>query len=218
MRFCLLWLQHRWRALGAGAAIILALVGLVFVVSGSPALSVRLLGDTGAPRPASPKPGGAALPRSGGDQVASAPLAGSALDAPAPATDGPQTVAEAQAAWSADLIQLRQQAMLAQINCARQAQRLPALALDARLTQTAGTAWLRLARDPSFSLMQLPGSFRLRSVLPLSTDTPAAPTACAMSDFDTASIALTGGATAAGIAVFPPQAAWDLPSAVVLVQ
>jgi hypothetical protein len=221
MRFWLLWFHHRWRALGAAALAILA-VGLgALLLAGGPALSLRLLGDAGAPRAGTNTTAGTVLPRSGDPNAspeASSDANASVLDAPAPAAAGPQTVAEAQAAWSADLIQQRQQTVLAQLNCARQAQRLPALALDARLTQTASAAWLRMVREPSFSLMQLPGSYRLRSVLPITSDTPSAPTTCAISDFDPASVALTGGATAAGIAVFPPQADWDLPSAVVLVQ
>ncbi len=146
---------------------------------------------------------------------------------------GPQTVAEAQAAWSADEITSRQQALLAAFNCARQQQKLPVMTLNAQLSETAGAAWLRLAHDPSFSLMNLPGPYQLRSVLPLAVGeqgavgapAQAVPMAsgsnaavCSVAGLDMSIVPAASVATQIGIAVFPPQASWDMASAVILVQ
>ena len=129
------------------------------------------------------------------------------------------------------MLQQRQARLLAAINCALQTRKLPALTLDAQLSETAGAAWLRLAQEPSFSLMQLPGTYMLRSVLPLSSNAlrdgesteqdrsvDTAATGCAADGFDATALPLTGQPRRIGIAVFPPQAAWDLASAVILVQ
>src|SRR6266545_4398747 len=224
MRLWLLYLRNRWQGVGAIVLAALALLLIALVLWGSPAFGVRLLGNADAPRVAAAHgPSGTVLPRSGNPQ--SEPnlvdLDGSILDTPAPAQAGPQTVAAAQAAWSADEIAGRQQALLAAINCARQQQKLPVMTLDAQLSETAGAAWLRLAHDPSFSLMNLPGQYQLRSVLPLAVGeqglvgapAQAAPTAsgsgaaaCTVAGFDASIIPATSGATQIGIAVFPPQA------------
>jgi hypothetical protein len=79
--------------------------------------------------------------------------------------------------------------------------------------------------------MQLPGAYPVRSVLPLNANAPhvvsstqqdassgAVATPCAADGFDASTLPLTGHATHIGIAVFPPQAAWDMASAVILVQ
>jgi hypothetical protein len=221
MRIWLIYLQNRWRGIGAGAIALLALVALALLGWGGPALGIRLLGNADAPRVVSNNTSGTVLPRSGDPSAPQQPLLdtnASVLDTAAPIDTGPQTLAEAQASWSADLLRLHQQAVLTQLNCARQAQRLPTLALDARLSQIAGSAWLRLAHDPTYSLMQLPGSYQLRSVLPLRADTPVASTSCVAGEFDPVAVLLSGDATTVGIAVFPPQASWDMASAVVLVQ
>jgi hypothetical protein len=221
MGIWLIYLQNRWRGIAAGGVAILALVALALLGWGGPALGMRLLGNADAPRVVSNTVSGTVLPRSGDPNAPQQPLPdanASVLDTAAPINSGPQTVAEAQASWSADLLRLHQQAVLTQLNCARQAQRLPILALDAQLSQTAGSAWLRLAHDPTYSLMQLPGSYELRSVLPLRADNPVATTSCVAGEFDPEVVLLSGGATTVGIAVFPPQASWDMASAVVLAQ
>src|SRR5262249_39799925 len=130
---------------------------------------MRLLGNADAPRVVSNNTSGTVLPRSGTGQSEANLVAPntSILDTPAPVDAGPQTVAAAQAAWSADEITSRQQMLLAAFNCARQQQKLPVMTLDPQLSQTAGAAWLRLVQDPSFSLMNLPDQYQWRSVLPL---------------------------------------------------
>jgi hypothetical protein len=220
MRLWFFWLRQRWRGAAAGLAALLVLALVVLLSLRGSEAGLTFLGRADAPRNATSAASGATLPRSGGNQAVSTlpDITTSLLDAPVAAGAGAQTVAEAQAAWSADILRLRQQAVLAEINCARQSQRLPVLTLDAQLTQTAGNAWLRLAHEPSFSLMQLAGQYRLRSVLPLTAEAPVSATSCAAGDFDAVAVSLTGGATSVGIAVFPPQASWDLPSAVVLIR
>jgi hypothetical protein len=54
-------------------------------------------------------------------------------------------------------------------------------------------------------------------VLPLDKLEQAA-ASCAELQLDTTALASLGSATRIGIAVFPPQAAWDQPSAVILAQ
>ncbi len=234
MRIWLFYLRNRWRGIAAGGIVILALVTLALVGGDGPALGLHLLGDADAPRAVPNGASGAVLPRSGNSNaspVALADASASVLDTPAPASAGPQTVAAAQAVWSSTMLQQRQARLLAAINCALQTRKLPALTLDAQLSETAGAAWLRLAQEPSFSLMQLPGTYMLRSVLPLSSNAlrdgesteqdrsvDAAATGCAADGFDATALPLTGQPRRIGIAVFPPQAAWDLASAVILVQ
>jgi hypothetical protein len=235
MRLWLVWFRNRWQ--GVGAAVLAALALLIaLVLWGGPAFGVRLLGNADAPRAAvALGPSGTVLPRSGDPNVDPPVLAdanASILDTPAPADAGPQTVAEAQAAWSADAIAARQQALLASFNCARQQQKLPAMTLDAQLSQTAGAAWLRLAHDPSFSLMNLPDQYQWRSIMPLPSGTQATVGApgqsvstasssaavCSPAEFDMSIVPATSIATRIGIAVFPPQVSWDMASAVILVQ
>jgi hypothetical protein len=234
MRIWLIYLQNRWRGVGAGAIAILALVALALLGWGGPALGVHLLGNADAPRAAANAASSTMLPRSGDPHANPAVLADtstSVLDTPAPVDAGPQTVAAAQAAWRADMLQQREARLLTAINCVRQARQLSAMTLDAQLSQTAGAAWLRLMHEPSFSLMQLPGTYTLRSVLPLDAHAPdvagavekdrsvggAAPV-CAADGFDATMLPLADSATQIGIAVFPPQASWDMASAVILVQ
>lgn len=220
MLFWSFWLRSRWRGAAAAALVALSLVGLVWTLWSSPVSRIQLLGDAQAPRAALVGPSGVVLPRSAG--VASQPGAlsdprASLLDLPAPADASPQSVAEAQAAWSASEREQHQRAVLESINCARRGQHQPALTLDPELSQAASEAWLRLARERDFSLAQLDGRYVLRGVLPLDTLDQAA-ASCAELQLDTAALAGLGSATRIGIAVFPPQAAWDLASAVILAQ
>jgi len=234
MRIWLLWFQSRWRGLGAAAITVLALLLIALTVWGGPALSISLLGNADAPRVAAQGPSGTILPRSSDVDANPGALSDptmSILDTPVRADAGPQTIAAAQAAWSADEIARHQNALLSAINCARQEQHLKAVTLDPKLSEVAGAAWLRLVHEPSFSLMQLPGQYEMRSVLPFSVGASgatgaqgqAAPSdanvpACGIDGFDTTILPPASGATKIGIAVFPPQASWDLPSAVVLMQ
>jgi len=224
MRIWLLWLRHRWRGLGAILIAALALVFLALSSVGGSSLSVRLLGNADAPRAVAANGSSATiLPRSSNPDANPSTLIDaniSILDTPARTAAGPQTVAAAQAAWSADEITRHQNALLSAINCARRAQRLKAVTLDPRLSDLAGTAWLRLVHEPSFSLMQLPGRYAMRSVLPFSAGAPAAAVApaCSAEGFDTTVLPAANSATQIGIAVFPPQASWDMPSAVILMQ
>jgi hypothetical protein len=146
---------------------------------------------------------------------------------------GPQTVAEAQAAWSADEIAQHQREVLAAVNCARQQHGQSALMLDPTLSQVAGDARLKLARDPSWTLLQLPGTYALRGVLALDLTSPAQAAAqvqpslagqaaleasCIVGGFDAATLAPSTSAHTIGIAIFPPQVSWDMASAVILVK
>jgi hypothetical protein len=223
----LLWFKNRWR--GAGAAVVAALiVGVIALVALSRSgTGISFLGDAGAARPAvASGPSGAMLPRSG------IPLV-SALDQPLPSSAGPQTVAEAQARWSAAEIAQHQEAMVAAVNCARLQQGQPVLTLDSALSATAGDAWLHLIHTPSWSLMQLPGTYALRGVVALDDTSPDQAAAqaqhtatgqanavsrCTVGGFDATSLTLSADVHTIGIAVFPPQAAWDSASAIVLVQ
>jgi hypothetical protein len=220
------WLKQRWRGVSAvGIAALVALLALMLALSHS-GTGISFLGDFNAPRPAAAGgPSGAILPRSGVPVV-------SMLDTDLPVSAGPQTVAAAQAAWSADEIAARQHEVLTAINCARAQQGHGALQLDATLSETAGDAWLTLVHQPSWSLMQLPGTYALRGVLSLDFTSPEhvveeaqqsataqnATSGCVVGGFDTASLAAAADAHRIGIAVFPPQAAWDSASAIVLVQ
>ena len=220
------WLKQRWRGISAvSVAALVALLSLMLALSHS-GTGISFLGDFNAPRPApAGGPSGAILPRSGVPVV-------SMLDTDLPTTAGPQTVAAAQAAWSADEIAQHQQEVLSAINCARAQQGQRALTLDETLSHTAGDAWLTLVHQPSWSLMQLPGTYALRGVLSLDFASPdqiaiqaqqssgrSQPAiGCVVGGFDAASLAPGADAHRIGIAVFPPQAAWDSASAIVLVQ
>jgi hypothetical protein len=219
------WLKQRWRGISAvGIAALAVLLALALVLSNS-GRSIRFLGDFNAPRLPSGRTSGAVLPRSGVPVM-------SLLDTNLPTAAGPQTVADAQAAWSADEIRGRQNEVLTAINCARAQQGQGALTLDKTLSNTAGQAWLTLVHQPSWSLMQLPGRYALRGVLSLDVASPdqiaiqarqsperlQVAMGCVVGGFDAASLAPGASAHRIGIAVFPPQAAWDSASAVVLVQ
>jgi hypothetical protein len=220
------WLKQRWRGISAvSIAALVALMSLMLALSHS-GTGISFLGDFNAPRPAAAGgPSGAILPRSGVPVV-------SMLDTDLPTTAGPQTIADAQAAWSADEIIQRQQEVLTAINCARAQHGQRALTLDETLSHTAGDAWLTLIHQPSWSLMQLPGRYALRGVLSLDFASPDqivaqadqsaaaqhATSGCVVAGFDTASLSPSGDAHSIGIAVFPPQAAWDSASAIVLVK
>ncbi len=220
MRIWLLWFYHRWQGLGAATIAVLALLLVALLLWRGPAHSVRLLGNADAARVATQGPSGMTLPRSSDSDAGPGMLANpsfSILDTPVRSDDGPQSVAEAQAAWSAAELEQHQRSVLEALNCARREQHLPTLTLDPQLSQAAGEAWLRLARERDFSLAQLDGRYALRSVLPLDTLDRAA-ASCAELHLDAAALADLGPATRIGIAVFPPQAAWDLASAVILAQ
>jgi hypothetical protein len=150
-----------------------------------------------------------------------------------PPSAGPQTVAAAQASWSAAEIAQHQDAVLVAVNCARQQRGQGAVSLDSTLSTTAGDAWLKLVHDPTWSLMQLPGSYSLRGVVSLDVVSPeqvaaqsqeapasqqAAVPSCTVGGIDGMTLAAGADAQTIGIAVFPPQASWDAASAVVLVK
>jgi hypothetical protein len=235
MRIWFLWFKHRWQAISAFGIALLALLLVVLMMSGTSTFGMTLLGNASAPRAgASDGPSGTVLPRSSNPNQSTSALPGlnaSALDQGVATDAGPHTVAEAQAAWSATEIEQHQTEVLTALNCARQQQHQPALTLDPHLSATAGDAWLTLSHDRSFSLMSLPGQYALRSVMPLAFGTPTTGAStdqsvplgqpvsdCTVGALDMTTIVPTTGATRIGIAVFPPQAAWDMASAVVLVQ
>ena len=231
-----LWLKHRWRQVGAAAIALLAVGLVLLLVLGGPGMGFNFLGNAGAPRPAAASgPSGVVLPRSGDPKGSgsSAPAVAphtSLLDQTLPMSVGPQTVADAQSAWSADEIRRHEDEVLAAVNCARRQQGQGALTLNPALSQVAGDAWLKLVHDHSWSLMQLPGRYTARSVMSLDfgTHNPAAQAgtqqqlagdgACAVGGSDVATLPASSSATSIGIAVFPPQASWDSASAVVLIQ
>jgi len=231
----LLWLRRRWRVALASLAIILAAALVAALTLGESAFSVTFLGDANAPRAAlAGEPSGTMLPRSGDATQAYSTLPDiniGLLDAPIATDAGPQTVAQAQVAWSAAEIQRHETELLAALNCGQRYQQLPALTLDPQRSQTASDAWLKLTRDQSFSLMSLPGQYAMRSVLPLDLGAPNPATAsdlasqndttapaCAIGGFDAATLPAASGARQVGIAIFPPQASWDMASAVILVK
>jgi hypothetical protein len=122
----LLWLKHRWRD---GSALLIAVLAIVLVVLfalGRSIPGISHLGDASAARPSAGAPSGAVLPRSGVPVV-------SLLDTDLPSSRGPQTIAEAQAAWSTAEIAVRQQQLFTAINCTRQQQGQTALTLDPAL-------------------------------------------------------------------------------------
>lgn len=227
------WLRRHWRGVGALLAVALGALLVVLIGAGDARGRLRFLGDASAPRAAAHDAPGLLLPRSGDPSAAQGDLADprtSLLDAPA-ASVGPLDLATARARWSAAELARRQAELLAAINCAREQRGAPAVRLDPALSETAADAWLRLAHDRAWSLMDLPGSYELRGVVVLDGGVPGAAAEasevagpgsdappCAVGAFDPAALPLTSAGHVIGIAVFPPQAAWDLPSAVVLVQ
>ena len=236
MQIWFLWFKHRWRSIGACCIASLAVLLVVLMVTSNATLGITLLGNASAPRAAAANaPSGTVLPRSGDPNQSASTLpdqSASLLDERIAADAGPHTVAEAQAAWSATEIERHQTELLAAFNCVRGQQKLPAITLDAQLSATAGAAWLRLAHDPSFSLMNLPDQYQWRSIMPLLSGTQATAGApgqgvstassstavCSTATFDVSIVPAASVATRIGIAVFPPQASWDMASAVILVQ
>ncbi len=222
----LLWLKYRWQVGCAMGGAVLVVFLLVLMLLRPSDAGISFLGDAGAARPAAAGgPSGMILPRS------CVPLV-SVVDKALPAGTGLRTVTAAQAAWSAAVITQYKNDLLVAVNCARQRQGYAALTLDPALSQAAGDAWLQLIHHPSWSLMQLPGTYTLRGVLSLdfatvapggaqmqraSVDQPAAAT-CTVGGFDTITLSSGMDARAIGIAIFPPQATWDSASAVVLVK
>jgi hypothetical protein len=221
-----LWLKNRWRGAGAvGVAVLTIIVVALFALNRS-GTGISFLGDASAARPAANGSSGAMLPRSG------VPLV-SVLDKALPSHTGPQNIAAAQASWSATEIAQHQDALLVAVNCARQQQGQARLTLDSTLSATAGDAWLKLVHEPTWSLMQLPGTYSLRGVVSLdfaspeqvaaqlqeapAGQRPAAPS-CSAGGVDGATLAAGADAHSIGIAVFPPRASWDAASAVVLVK
>ena len=220
MLFWSFWLRSRWRGAVAAAAVALSLAALAWALWASPILAIRPLGDAHAPRAGLTGASGQVLPRSADASAQPGTLTdprASLLDAPIASDAGPLSIADAQASWSTAEREQHQRAVLDSINCTRQGQHLPALTLDPELSQAAEAAWLRLARERDFSLAQLDGPYTLRGVLPLDTLDQAAGS-CADLQLDATALAALGSATRIGIAVFPPQAAWDLASAVILAQ
>lgn len=194
------WLRNRWRGIGMGG-ILLLVIGIMGVLVAQGAGEVWPW--MGARAAASPFAGVQAVGPDGapGDQPASG-----------------QGVERAR----------QQQAILAAYNCIRTQHGLPGVILDRALSVTAGAAWARLADDPAFSLMALPGTYLTRSVVPLDGGAPGDQTSepkdsleahgCVVGGFDPNVLPLAPQARLVGIAVFPPQARWDGASAVVLVK
>jgi hypothetical protein len=235
MQIWFLWFKHRWQAISAFGIALLALLLVVLMITGTSTFGMTLLGNASAPRvAAADSPSGTVLPRSSDPNQSTGALPdlnASVLDQAIAADAGLHTVAEAQAAWSTTEMEQHQTELLAAVNCARQQHQQTALTLDSHLSATAGDAWLTLSRDRSFSLMRLPGQYALRSVMTLDFSSPAASTSadqtpssgqqasdCTVGRFDMTALASTTDATRIGIAVFPPQASWDMASAVVLIQ
>lgn len=222
MRMWWLWIQSRWRGAAALALAVLVMLGAALLVMPNMGADVQLLGNAAAPRPAGARNGqaGARLPRSGAVDDAPGTLPGSTasvLDtAVAPDAD-PQTVAAAQAAWSADERARRQDMLVTAINCDRQAQGRPPLRVNATLSATAADAWLTLVHHHDWSLRNLPGRYALRSVVALDDGT-SQPANCEVRGLDADTLRTAADATTIGVAVFPPQASWDSPSAVVLIR
>jgi len=221
-----LWVRNRRGGVIAALAALVAVLAVAIVMRGSSIAGVTFLGDAAAP-PAAARD----RVRPAGDHSFTGAV--SLLDTRIPATAGPQTVAAAQVAWSAAELAERQGEVLAAYNCARQQQRLTPLTLDPALSAAAGTAWLKLVHDPTFTLMALPGPYAARGVLALDfsapgqvaaqarpplTRPPGAVRGCTAGGFDAATMPTPPASGAIGIAVFPPLAAWDSASAVVLVK
>jgi hypothetical protein len=236
MQIWFLWFKHRWQAISALGIALMALLLVVLMISGTSTFGMTLLGNASAPRAgAADGPSGTVLPRSSDPNQSTSALPNlnaSLLDQSVAADSSPHTIAEAQAAWSATEIERHQTELLAAFNCVRGQQKLPVMTLDAQLSATAGAAWLRLAHDPSFSLMNLPDQYQWRSIMPLPSgmqatagapgqgvSTASSSTAvCSAATFDVSIVPAASVATRIGIAVFPPQASWDMASAVILVQ
>lgn len=228
-----LWLRNRRRTVGAVAMALLALVMIALLVLDRSAYGVTALGNAAAPRPIATANGSELLPRSSDPQTQPGMLpdgTASILDTPALASAEPQDLAAAQAAWSAAAIVQHQQALLDAITCVRQQRGQPPLTFDPALAQVAGTAWLKLMHDRRFSLMQLPGTYASRSVVALdvdridNTDSAMLPSQeehgrspCQLDGLEVALPTFGTRATRVGFVVFPPQATWDSPSAVILV-
>jgi hypothetical protein len=235
MQIWFLWFKHRWQAISAFGIALLALLLVVLMITGTSTFGMTLLGNASAPRvAAADSPSGTVLPRSSDPNQSTSTLPdlnASVFDQAIATNAGPHTIAEAQSAWSVTELQQHQTEILAAMNCARQQHRQTALTLDPHLSATAGDAWLTLSRDRSFSLMSLPGQYALRSVMPLSFGTPTASpgsdqgaasdqlaSQCSIGALDFTALAPSSDATRIGIAVFPPQASWDMASAVLLIQ
>jgi hypothetical protein len=223
-----LWLWNRRRGLFAVAVALLAVGAVILIMRGAAIAGVSFLGNTSAPRAEAQENNDVSLPRA--VDGANTP---SLLDKQLPANAGPQSVEAAQAAWDAEAIARLRDEMLAGFNCTRAQAGLPPLKLDATLSRTAGSAWLKLVHDPKFTLMAVEGSYTARGVLALDITSPdqvatqaqrsqarqdTTSSACAVGGFDPATMTAEQTSTAIGIAVFPPQASWDSASAVVLVR
>lgn len=222
----LLWLKNRWRGAGAAAVAVLTVIVVALFALSRSGTGISVLGDASAARPSASGPSGAMLPRSGVPIV-------SVMEQSLPPSAGPQSIAAAQASWSAAEIAQHQDAVLVAVNCARQPRGQGVLSLDSTLSTTAGDAWLKLVHDPSWSLMQLPGTYSLRGVVSLDFASPeqvaaqsqqapvgqqAAVPSCTVGGVDGVTLAAGAEAHSIGIAVFPPRASWDAASAVVLVR
>lgn len=231
-----LWLKHRWRCVSAVGIVLLATVFAVFLFRGSTGLSLTFLGNVDAPRAeASSTREAVTLPRSTDPKTTAEKASGreiaSILDDPKLSNSGPQTVAVAQRGWTTADIEQHQDDVLRAVNCVREQRGELPLTLDPALSQTAEQAWLSLVQDPSWSLMDLPGHYALRSIAVLDNAAPAAPArlargqparvsheGCGVGGFDPSAISAPQKSERIGIAVFPPQASWDASSVVVLVQ
>lgn len=200
------WVRRRWSRSGAVvvAVLMVALVGWWGLTS--PGRGVVFLGNADTPRATASMVLRTALPpRSAGSPRG-----------------------DASAVWSMAERARHTQALLAAYNCIRTEHGLPGVILDRALSVTAGAAWARLADDPAFSLMALPGTYLTRSVVPLDGGEPGDQTnepedsleahGCVVGGFDPRVLPLAPQARLVGIAVFPPQARWDGASAVVLVK
>lgn len=220
MLFWSFWLRSRWRGAAAALFVVVSLAALAWAFWANPISPIRPLGDADAPRVGLTGASSQVLPRSVDMSAQPGALSdprASLLDLPVAEDVGPQSAAEAQVAWSTTEREQHQRAVLKSINCMRRGQHLAALTLDPELSQTAETAWLRLARERDFSLVQLDGRYALRGVLPLSNLDQTAGS-CADLHLDATALAGLGSATRIGIALFPSQATWDLASAVILAQ
>ena len=228
-----LWLKHRLQGLGSIVVLVLIIGTLALLAMSGTGLDVRFLGNAAASREVVGNQTAALLPRSTNADEQPGMLPDperSILDLHLAERIGPQSIAEAQASWSEEALARHQEALLAALNCARQTQDLPDLTLDSTLSQQAGEAWLKLVRNPSWSLADLEGDYALRAIMPLDLEQDSAESAssiahseqnvppCAIGGVDLAAFAQERRGATVGIAVFPPQASWDVASAVVLVK
>src|SRR5688572_20247054 len=104
----LLWLTNRWRGVGAVVVTLLAIIAVALIALSRSDTGISLLGDASAARPIASDSPSVVLPRSGSPLI-------SVLDTPLPPSDGVQTVAAAQASWSAAEIAQHQEMVLAAI-------------------------------------------------------------------------------------------------------